>query len=202
MTVSSTGFGAGLHDASDVPNCTQVVVGTTATDAAGPGGGGQPVVTLETNVDDVTGEQLANTIAALLDAGAHDAWVTPVLMKKGRPGHTVHALAEPAAVDRLREVLRRATGSFGVRAVRGERWPSPRRLDEVDVDGERVRMKVGPDRAKAEWDDVSRVATRTGRSEREVSSLAEEAWRRRTGWSDPPGGDWPDGDPPDAPEPA
>jgi hypothetical protein len=193
MTVTATGFGAGTRDAADMPNCTQVVLGIAAPADTGTGGGGQPVVALETNIDDVTGEQLAGAIAALLEAGAHDAWITPVLMKKGRPGFTVHALADPATVESLRDVLRRTTGSFGVRATRGERWPSPRTLDEVRVDGESVRMKVGPDRAKAEWDDVARVATRTGRSASEVSSLAEEAWRRRTRRGGPD---------PDEPEPA
>ena len=52
---------------------------------------------LEVNVDDATGETLAHAVAALLDAGAHDAWITPIVMKKGRPAHTVSALADPAA---------------------------------------------------------------------------------------------------------
>ena len=58
---------------------------------------GQPVVLLEANVDDVTGEVLAHAIGALLEAGAHDAWITPIIMKKGRPGHTVSVLADPIA---------------------------------------------------------------------------------------------------------
>ena len=74
-----------------MPNATQVVLGTatTASVAQRPG---QPVVLLEANVDDATGEVLAHAIATLLDAGAHDAWVTPIVMKKGRPAHTVSAL--------------------------------------------------------------------------------------------------------------
>ena len=51
---------------------------------------------LEVNVDDATGEVLAHAVAALLDAGAYDAWITPIVMKKGRPAHTVSALADPA----------------------------------------------------------------------------------------------------------
>ena len=59
---------------------------------------GQPVVLLETNVDDATGEVVADAVAALLDAGAHDAWVTNILMKKGRPAHQVSALVDPSLV--------------------------------------------------------------------------------------------------------
>ena len=60
---------------------------------------------LEVNVDDATGEVLAHAVAALMDAGAHDAWLTPILMKKGRPAHTVSALADPALADQLAAVL-------------------------------------------------------------------------------------------------
>ena len=177
MTVAATGFGAGSRDLEDLPNCTQVVVGPADPSAVGPG---QPVTVLEANVDDATGEQLAHAVAALLDAGAHDAWVTPVVMKKGRPGHTVHALCDPAAAERLREVLRAATGTFGVRATAGERWPSARTMDEVTVQGLPVRMKVGVGRAKPEPDDVAQVARATGLPLHEVASRAEEEWRRRT----------------------
>jgi uncharacterized protein (TIGR00299 family) protein len=177
MTVQSTGFGAGSRDLDELPNCTQVVVGTAV--ARERTGGGQPVLVLEANVDDATGEQLAHAVSALIDAGAHDAWVTPAMMKKGRPGHTVHALADPAAAEALRQVLRETTGTFGVRALTGERWPSARTMDEVVVEGSSVRVKVGTDRAKPEFDDVARASRATGLSPREVASRAEEAWRER-----------------------
>jgi uncharacterized protein (TIGR00299 family) protein len=189
MTLSGTGFGAGSAELADLPNCTQVVVGR-AEDAAAAADPGQPIVVLEANVDDVTGEQLAQAVAALLEAGAHDAWVTPVVMKKGRPGHTVHALTDPALVPTLRGVLRASTGTFGVRALGGERWPNPRSMAEVEVGGERVRVKVGSDRAKPEFDDVARASRRTGLPLQEVSSRAEEAWRRRP-TDGLPGGDEP-----------
>jgi pyridinium-3,5-bisthiocarboxylic acid mononucleotide nickel chelatase len=181
MEVRSTGFGAGHHDLADLPNCTQVVVGGARIGSAGDSG--QPVVVLEANVDDATGEQLAHAVAALLEAGALDAWVTPVVMKKGRPGHVVHALCDPVALAPLREVFQTTTGTFGVRAVAAERWPSSRSMEEVDVDGETVRMKVGPHRTKPEFEDVARASGRSGRPPHEVASLAEEAWRRSSGSS-------------------
>ena len=94
ITVSSTGFGAGTADPPGRPNVVQAVVGVGA--SAGGADGGRPCHLLETNVDDVTGEVLAHTIAMLLAAGAHDAWATPIVMKKGRPAHTLHALCDDA----------------------------------------------------------------------------------------------------------
>ena len=60
------------------------------------------MVLLEANLDDATGETLAHAVEACSDAGAHDAWITPVVMKKGRPGHTVSALVDPALVASVR----------------------------------------------------------------------------------------------------
>ncbi len=178
MRIGSSGFGAGHHDLDDLPNCTQVVVGHSPAGGGG-GDGGQPVLVLEANLDDVTGEQLAHALAALLDAGAHDAWITPVTMKKGRPGHVLSVLCDPSRAEALRDVVQSSTGSLGVRATTAQRWPAARSMAEVEVGGERVRIKVAAARAKPEFDDVARAAARTGLPLHEVSSLAEEAWRRR-----------------------
>jgi uncharacterized protein (TIGR00299 family) protein len=179
MQIGSTGFGAGSSDLDDLPNCTQVVVGEAGS-AFPASAGGQPVAVLEANLDDATGEQLAHALRTLLDAGAHDAWLTPIVMKKGRPGHTVHVLADPSLSESLRDVLRTTTGTFGVRVLHGERWPAARTIEPVDVAGLPVRMKVGGGRVKAEFDDVARVAAETGLSTGEVASRAEQAWRERS----------------------
>ena len=134
---------------------------------------------LEVNVDDATGETLAHAVAALLDAGAHDAWITPIVMKKGRPAHTVSALADPALADQVAAVLTAETGSLGVRGDDLHRWPAARTAGQVEVDGLPVRVKVGAGRVKVEHDDAARAARRTGLPLREVVSRAEEAWRRR-----------------------
>jgi uncharacterized protein (TIGR00299 family) protein len=175
MTIRATGFGAGTRDLDALPNLVQVIVGT-AVAVQQPG---QPVVLLEVNVDDVTGETLAHAVAALLDAGAHDAWITPIVMKKGRPAHTVSALADPALVDTIAAVLTSETGSLGVRGASLERWPAARRREEVDVEGYPVRVKVSAGRVKVEHDDAARAARRAGLPLREVVSRAEEAWRRQ-----------------------
>ena len=183
MTIEATGFGAGHRELDDLPNLTQVVVGAASEEALDRG---QPVVLLEANVDDATGETLAHAVAALLEAGAHDAWLTPVVMKKGRPAYTVSALADPALAGQVAARLTAETGSLGVRGSRLERWPAPRSSGEVEVEGLPVRVKVSPGRAKAEHDDVARVARITGLPLRTVRFEAERAWRDSTGPDDEP----------------
>lgn len=177
MVVEASGHGAGTADLGDRPNLTRVVIGRRA-DASGAVPG-TPVVLLEANVDDVTGEALAYAVDALVAAGAHDAWVTPIVMKKGRPAHTVSVLADPAAAADLRAVLVRETGTMGVRGSTLERWPQSRSFDEVTVDGHTIRIKVTGTRAKAEHDDVARAARALGLPLRELTARAEAAFRAR-----------------------
>jgi uncharacterized protein (TIGR00299 family) protein len=179
MAVTTSGFGGGAGEMDDLPNCTQVIVGTRETSR--DVGAGQPALLLEVNLDDVTGEQLGYAVTAALDAGALDAWVSPVTMKKGRPGHVLHLLCDGSRLEELRHLVQQSTGTFGVRATSVERWPAARSMEQVVVDGLVVRMKVGAGRAKPEFEDVAAVSAKTGAPLHEVSSRAEEAWRAGQG---------------------
>ncbi len=172
MTIAATGFGAGTAEIDGLPNVTQVVIGT----AAAAQHAGQSLVLLEANVDDATGETMAHAITVLLENGAQDAWLTPIVMKKGRPAYTISALVDPALQDSIAAVLSSETGTLGVRVWRLERWAATRTIGEVDIDGYPVRIKVSPGRAKAEHDDAVRAAGRMGLPLREVTRRAEEAW--------------------------
>ena len=128
MHLERTGYGAGGREIAGLANATQVVIGEALSEVGASLG--QPLVVLEANLDDATGEQLADALEALLEAGALDAWITPAVMKKGRPGQVLAALVEPARAAKLRSVLVRESGSFGVREARSSvtraRAPSPR----------------------------------------------------------------------------
>lgn len=180
MTPERIGYGAGGRDLPGRPNVVQVVVGTAA-EAGVATPPGQPVRLLEANVDDATGETIAHTIGALLAAGAHDAWVTPIVMKKGRPASTVHVLCDPARTAEIAAVLVSETGTLGLRGTTLERWPQQRDEHTVVVDGQAVRVKVGAGRVKAEHDDAAAAATALGVPLREVVRRAEEAGRRLGG---------------------
>jgi uncharacterized protein (TIGR00299 family) protein len=177
MKVGTSGYGAGARELDGLPNALQVVIGEAVPEDQGKGGDGQPVALVEANVDDVTGEILADTVNALIAGGAHDAWVTPVVGKKGRPAHVVSALVDPAAVAATRRLLAAQTGTLGVRAQALTRWPASRRLVEVEVEGRPVRVKVSAGRIKAEHDDAARVARLLGLPVREVQRRAEDEAR-------------------------
>ncbi|HEY8548186.1 MAG TPA: LarC family nickel insertion protein, partial [Acidimicrobiales bacterium] len=207
LRIEATGFGAGSRELDGRPNAVQVVLGESLADDEGGDGDasptglarpGQPVVLLEANLDDATGEVLAHTVAALLEAGAHDAWLTPVVMKKGRPAHVVSALVDPALAEQVGRTLAAETGSLGFRGVTLERWPAARTVRTVEVEGLPVRVKVSPGRRKAEHDDAARVARRRGLPLREVLTRAESAAARPEPGR-PGDGDGDDGEPPDTP---
>ena len=179
MKIRSSGYGAGSRDLDGMPNVLQVVIGELETDAPAHVPLQQDLVVLEANVDDVTGEVLAHTVGALIRAGALDAWLVPVVAKKGRPGHIVSALAEPGAVARLATVLTQETGTLGFREHLVARSALVRQLLEVEVSGERVRVKAGPYQLKAEHDDCARAAAHLGLPLSEVARQAEEAARAR-----------------------
>jgi pyridinium-3,5-bisthiocarboxylic acid mononucleotide nickel chelatase len=159
MTPTSVGYGAGTADTAERANVVQVVIGRRTT---GAGDDGTPVTLLEANVDDVTGEVLAHAVSALLAAGAHDAWVTPIVMKKGRAAHTMSVLCDPSMTATMRQVLLDETGTLGVRSSSMRRWPQRRTETTVDVDGHRIRVKLADRRVKIEFDDAAAAAAALG----------------------------------------
>jgi pyridinium-3,5-bisthiocarboxylic acid mononucleotide nickel chelatase len=159
MIPSAVGYGAGTADTAERANVVQVVIGDRA-DAAGDDG--TPVTLLEANVDDVTGEVLAHAVSMLLAAGAHDAWLTPIVMKKGRAAHTLSVLCDPSSTGRLRKVLVDETGTLGVRSSSMRRWPQRRTETTVQVDGHRIRVKLADHRVKVEFDDAAAAAAALG----------------------------------------
>ena len=178
MTIEAVGYGAGTADTPERANVVQVVIGEPiASQQMAIESTGSPVVRLEANLDDVTGEVLADAVAALLAAGAHDAWLTPIVMKKGRPAHTLSVLCDPVDAARLRGVLVERTGTLGVRASSLVRWPQRRTTATVEVDGHPIGVKVTDRRVKVEFDDAARAAAALGRPVAEVISRAEQAGR-------------------------
>jgi uncharacterized protein (TIGR00299 family) protein len=165
-TLLATGYGAGTRSLPDRPNIAAVHLGDTT------GAGHRELVVLETNLDDVTGELLGHTVAELLSAGALDAWVTPATMKKGRPAHVLHVLAEPEQAARLAHRVLAETGSLGLRQYAVRRTALTREFDTVDVGGVPVRRKHGPHGVKPEHDDVVAAARQLGLPARTVAALA------------------------------
>ena len=137
------------------PNVVQVVTGDA--DRAG-GCPGQPVMQLEANVDDATGETIAHAVAALLEAGAHDAWVAPIVMKKGRPAYTVVRAVRPIAWPRRSRPCSPARPARSACAARPASAGPRRDRGRGRGRGYPVRVKVSAGRVKVEHDDAARVA--------------------------------------------
>ena len=170
LVPTAVGYGAGTADVAERANVVQVVIGeATQADAKHEG---TDVALLETNLDDITGEVLAHAVSSLLAAGAHDAWLTPIVMKKGRPAHTFSVLCDPTAVEQMRQLVTHETGTLGVRASIIQRWPQRRSTLTVEVDGHTIGVKIADHRIKVEFDDAAEAAKALEIPVRQVLDLA------------------------------
>ncbi|RJK94844.1 nickel pincer cofactor biosynthesis protein LarC [Vallicoccus soli] len=178
LVVAAVGTGAGGRDLPGRPNALRAVLGTPLEE-----GDGTPyAVLLETNVDDLDPRLWPGVLAALLAAGASDAWLTPVLMKKGRPAHTLSVLCAPERAAACRRAVFTGTTTLGLREQRVAKHALERAFREVRVGGERVRVKLGllhgaVVTAQPEWEDVAAAARALGRAERAVLEEAAAAAR-------------------------
>ena len=165
MVLRRSGTGAGGRDPAEVANVLRLVLG----DQQGrPAPVPEASVVLEANVDDLDPRLWPGVLGALLDAGASDAWLTPILMKKGRPAHTLHVLCDPARTAAVHDVVFRETTTIGLRAHQVVKHPLARAERTVEVDGRRVRVKLGllddeVVNAMPEWEDVAAAAAALGR---------------------------------------
>jgi pyridinium-3,5-bisthiocarboxylic acid mononucleotide nickel chelatase len=181
MTTSTIGVGAGGRDPEGHANVLRLLVGTPV--ATGPDGV-EDLLVLESNVDDLDPRLWPNVISAVLAAGALDAWLTPILMKKGRPAHTFRALVTPERAAEVRAAVFRETSTLGIRDYPVARHALPREMTTVSVGGLEIAVKLARldgavVTAQPEYDDVVRAAQALGRPVRDVLAEATLAARER-----------------------
>lgn len=181
MRTERVGVGAGGRDPAGHANVVRLLVGgSTGSGAAAPGFDTLSELVVETNVDDLDPRVWPAVLEALLAAGAVDAWLTPITMKKGRPAHTLAVLTPFEAADRVRATVVAQTSSIGFREYPVTKRALPRTVREVTVDGHPVAVKLsrfGQEMltAQPEWDDVARAAKALGRPPRDVLAAAVAA---------------------------
>jgi uncharacterized protein (TIGR00299 family) protein len=185
MSVGDIGVGAGGRDPEGHANVVRLFVGVVS--RLGPGGPrtsttGDPLL-LECNVDDLDPRVWPAVIAALLEAGASDAWLTPILMKKGRPAHTLSVLVDEAHAGAVRAAIFRQTSTIGLREQTLTKHALEREFVSVEIGGRTVSVKLARHdgvvvNAQPEYDEVARVAADLGRPVADV--LAEAAALSRT----------------------
>ena len=162
MSVRTVGVGAGTRDVPGHPNVVRVVLGDR-TDLPTEPDDRSVLSVLETNVDDLDPRVWPTVLASLLEAGAADAWLVPIVMKKGRPAHTLAVLTSVGARDVLRRLIFELTSTNGVRELAVTRTSLDRLWVPLPVTGGRVRIKVAHRggeivHATPEFDDAAQVA--------------------------------------------
>jgi uncharacterized protein (TIGR00299 family) protein len=178
MTLEGSGYGAGAGE-GELPNVLRVITGESLDEPTGLTADAIAIL-IETNLDDMSPEFVPYVIESLLEAGAYDAWVTPISMKKGRPGHTLFALCAAVKKWHLMEIIFRETTTLGVRATTVERTIADRHWTEVDVAGQKVRVKIGSRHGDVtttapEYEDVVSAARVTGLPLKEIHARALHA---------------------------
>ena len=180
LTLERTGYGAGRREFA-VPNVVRVMIGTATAGGAGiaPPNTGDDVVVVEANIDDMSPQHFDLALERLFAAGALDAWLTPIVMKKGRPAIVVSALAAPAAERAVAQTMLRETSTIGVRVRRERRHVLQREVETIDTLYGPVRFKRasgdGFERRTPEYDDIARIARERGEPVAEVARVVMRA---------------------------
>jgi len=144
MKIEKIGYGVGTRVLESRPNVLRAVLGEAIAQAAAPDGYERDTITrMETNIDDLSPEILGAVTEQLLKAGALDVFLTPIQMKKNRPGLQLTALCEESAVAAVAELIFRQTTSFGVRMDRVDRLKLVRTFETVQTLYGAVTVKIG-----------------------------------------------------------
>lgn len=170
-------YGVGHKDFADAANLVRATLGSDTV-------AGDELLQIECNLDDASPQLLARALEVVLEAGALDAWIAPVTMKKGRPGHLFGVLAPARLRGRLAELLLRETPTLGVRFHPVDREILERRFESVETRFGPIPVKLGLRGAEVinaapEWDDCVRAARQHGVPARQVREAALAAWLHR-----------------------
>ena len=176
IRVQSIGYGAGSKEIQEVPNLMRVIIGELDPDYTT-----DEVVSIETNIDNMNPEIYPYVIEELLSAGAHDAYVIPVVMKKGRPGVILSTLAERSKLDDILAVIFRETPTLGVRIQPIERRKLKRRQKQIQTSMGSVNVKAitnnGRELLAPEFEECKRIAREKNLPLIEVYKLLEKELR-------------------------
>ena len=178
MILEGTGVGFGRSRYPGRPNCLRLYMGTrTDPEPPPPEVRREALRVLEANIDDLPGEVLGTLIDACLQAGARDAWLTPVLMKKGRPANVLRALCTEESTWPVEEAVFRHSSTLGIRRVSVERDALPREWVEAGTPWGPVRVKIARLRGEIvnrapEFEDCRKRAAAAGVPLKEVYAAA------------------------------
>jgi len=155
MTAKTIAYGAGSRQEGTIPNVVRLIVYENANATS------DQVVLLETNIDDMNPEFFEYVFERLFTEGALDVFVTPVMMKKSRPGSQLTVISPVGSEEALAAILFEETTTFGVRWKRMNRWILHRETKTVDTCYGAVRVKIGSglaEKSVPEYEDCAKAA--------------------------------------------
>jgi len=157
IRVHSVGYGAGSKEFAEIPNFLRVVIGEIEGDI-----GQEQIVVVETNIDDMNPQVYPYLIEKLLEAGAHDAYLIPIIMKKGRPGILLSVMVPKGRLDHIAGIIYQQTSTIGLRVQNIGRKKLPRREMEIETSFGRVKAKAvvrsGEEVITPEFEECKRIA--------------------------------------------
>ncbi|MBL8870031.1 MAG: nickel pincer cofactor biosynthesis protein LarC [Planctomycetaceae bacterium] len=158
MSIDKIGYGAGTRDLQGQANILRILIGHTSDSTPT-----ESIAVMETQVDDMTGEELAFALERLRDSGAIDVFTTPIAMKKNRSGQLITVLTNPNDIEKIRDLLWEHTTTLGVRIRIEPRFVLAREEINVSTPWGDVRCKItarknGDKRCSAEYADLARIA--------------------------------------------
>ena len=179
MSIDSVGYGAGTKNFDGFANVLKIIQGksneTLDRDS---------VKILETNLDDVSGEVIANTIEKLMENGAKDVTVTQAITKKGRPTQLIFVICNVQNTNSLLNILISETRTLGVRIRTSERYIVPRKILESDVTLENQKFTIhykisDSDHFKLEFEDVKSISNALNISFNKTEELLKEQIKKK-----------------------
>lgn len=132
------GYGAGSHEIPQIPNLLRVMIGETITVCEQ-----DEVWMVETNIDDMPGEHFGYLLEKILDAGALDGYITPVQMKKSRPGTLISIIVDDVHLSKVERIIFEQSTTFGIRKYKATRKKLYRKFVDVKTEYGMIRVKVG-----------------------------------------------------------
>lgn len=166
MAIEHTGYGMGEKD-FEAANCVRALLGEDAEESRK-----EKIEKLETNVDDMTGEEIGFAMERLFEASARDVFITPIFMKKNRPAYLLSVLCLPKDEETILKCMFRYTTTLGIRRQLMDRAFLKRSQELVETEDGIIRRKnasgYGTERSKLEYDDVAEIARKTGKTLWEV----------------------------------
>lgn len=172
IKIAGVGLGAGRKDFTNLPNILRIIIGEKyPQNLESHNLMEDTVVVLETNIDDISGEIIGQTIDVLFEKGAKDVSIIPVITKKGRPGQIIKVISSPEDAQKLARTLIDETGSLGVRLASTSRLILKREINTTTITvGNKsydLRIKIAKDTSgkiiqmKPEFEDLKKIAKET-----------------------------------------